>query len=148
GEMLFEDLKKTGSDKSAQVLAGEFAQTLGIKNPDAKDAAPLAATKMVVERPIVKALAKNFENFKESANDALWEKIAALHSDNVRLDESSRALIRSKNPARFDTKINPRGNEELAFAIKNFEQVMAKDTVRNEYLMHLKIHQWLETGAA
>ncbi|MGA9773905.1 MAG: hypothetical protein WBV94_33045 [Blastocatellia bacterium] len=30
----------------------------------------------------------------------------------------------------------------LARAVKNFERVIAEDTVRNEYRMHRQIHEW------
>ena len=35
-----------------------------------------------------------------------------------------------------------RAPETLAKTVKSFEQAMAIDTVRNEYLLHSRIHQW------
>lgn len=40
-------------------------------------------------------------------------------------------------------------DEHTPFArtLRHFEQAIAEDTVRNEFLMHTQIHQWLEAPA-
>lgn len=138
-------------------------QTAGIKDvptlqalpdgttPNAVDAAPIAITKSLVEIPLVSSsmslsiLAnQNRAQLNEATQPQTWGKLAALQADQARLDENSKSLMRSKHEAY-------RAPETLAKTVKSFEQAMAIDTVRNEYLLHSRIHQWFvernQTGA-
>ena len=38
-------------------------------------------------------------------------------------------------------------NEQFTRLVRNFERYIALDTVRNEYLMHIKLHAWLTAPA-
>ena len=83
-------------------------------------------------------------------NDADWAKIAALHADDARLDQASRSLMRAKNPDAFAAgrlAFSKRMVEDpLLRAIRHFERTIAEDTVRNEYTLHAKLHEWCAQG--
>jgi hypothetical protein len=68
-------------------------------------------------------------------NEDAWRKIAALHSADAKLDDRSIGLIRSQNTTLSDT--------ELTALVKRFEQSVALDTIRNEYLLRSKLNGWL-----
>jgi hypothetical protein len=81
-----------------------------------------------------------------------WAKIAALPAHAVYLDAGSRELIRAKSP-------NALAAGRMAFrksivetpmvrTVQNLQRSMAEDTVRNEYLLHMKVHEWLATSSA
>ena len=132
----------------------EDLQTAGIKDvptlqalpdgttPNAVDAAPIAITKSLVEIPLVSSsmslsiLAnQNRAQLNEATQPQTWGKLAALQADRARLDENSKSLMRSKHDAYH-------APEKLAKTVNSFEKAMAIDTVRNEYLLHSRIHQW------
>jgi hypothetical protein len=85
-------------------------------------------------------------------SDADWAKIAALHSDDARLDQGSRALMAAKNPNAFAAGRLAMSKmlveDPLLRVIRNFERSIAEDTVRNEYALHAKLHEWFAQGIA
>jgi hypothetical protein len=85
-------------------------------------------------------------------SDADWAKIAALHSDDARLDPGSRALMAAKNPNAFAagrlTMSKMLVEDPLLRAIRNFERSIAEDTIRNEFSLHVKLHEWFAQGIA
>jgi hypothetical protein len=86
-------------------------------------------------------------------DDAAWGKIAVLHAEENRLDASSVVLIAAKNPpsaAEASRRARAKSfvEDPLIRTIKNLERSISEDTVRNEYLLHSKIHEWFATGAA
>ena len=64
-----------------------------------------------------------------------WRKIAQLHSSDAVLDERSISLIKRQNPALTE--------QEFALLLQKFQELIALDTVRNEYLLHTKLYTWL-----
>jgi hypothetical protein len=77
-------------------------------------------------------------------DEAAWRKIAALHMADAQLDARSIALIKRQTQNVFAAqaaKTSP--NEALANLVKKLEMNIALDTVRNEYLLHPKLHEWL-----
>jgi hypothetical protein len=90
---------------------------------------------------------KSFAQLEAATDDSTWASIAFLHSDQAHLDEASRALLMAKEPSALTagrltaSKIlieNP-----VLRQIRNLERSISEDTVRNEYLFHTKIHEWL-----
>lgn len=112
--------------------------------PTALEAAPVTASKTVVERPMPASF--------QSTDDATWARIAALHADDAALDNASIALIRSKNPTAIEAGriALTKGIAEnpLTSMLRKFERSIAEDTVRNEYLLHSQIHEWFINGSA
>lgn len=87
-----------------------------------------------------------------ATDDSKWVKMAVLHSDNAHLDQSSRALLLAKSPSaltagRLTTSKIAIENPVLR-QLRNLERTISEDTVRNEYLFHSKIHEWLATDGA
>lgn len=115
------------------------------KAPRADKAAEIARPKSLVEMPLIRAVA-SIETLEKNTDDAVWEKIAALHNEEARLDQSSVRLIRSQNPTaaeagrRAETK--RRVEDPIVKMVAAFQSSIALDTVRNEYLLHRKLHQW------
>ena len=107
------------------------------------------ASKAIVEARLVAALSP--EVLAASSTNEVWQQIAALHAGEARLDETSRALMASKNPAALkandQTESKRVVESPLLRMVRNFEHSMAEDTVRNEYTFHRTIHAWLASPA-
>jgi hypothetical protein len=102
------------------------------QNGEALSIMPLAITKAVTERTILRAMTAGAEALGRITDEPGWLKIAALHSEEARLDSQSVGLIRHQTPNLSD--------KMLASLLERFEKSVALDTVRNEYLMHSKIY--------
>lgn len=100
-------------------------------NPDAVDAAPIAVTKMMVETPSLSIFFNN-QNLAEITDESTWQQIANLYSQESKLDESSIELITRKS-----------ATVDVTNALKKFEELMALDTVRNEYMLRVQVYDWL-----
>jgi hypothetical protein len=117
--------------------------------PAANVAAKLAAPKYVVERPLVAAaLPHSIDSTPDKVEDeATWARIAALHAADAQLDAASRVLIASENPTAAVAgrlAITKRRAEDPVLAlVRTLQDSIALDTVRNEYQLHRRIHQWL-----
>jgi hypothetical protein len=107
-------------------------------------AAPLAASKFAVERPMLKSF--------QTADDTTWSRVASLHANDAALDTASTVLIRSKNPTAAEAGLVAltkwQAESPLTATLRNLERSIAEDTVRNEYLLHSQIHEWFVNGAA
>lgn len=101
----------------------------------AVEVAPLAATKMVTEASTLRAMLMTTERMEKVTDEAAWRKIAQLHAADAVLDTRSIALIKRQNPALSE--------QEFSQMLQSFQELIALDTVRNEYLMHLKLYPWL-----
>ncbi len=84
---------------------------------------------------------------------ALWKRMGALASRSrymhLELDEASRRFMMAKLPAKPCAPRTCEGRRHrrhtpFARTLRNFEAAMAEDTIRNEFLFHSQIHQWLE----
>jgi hypothetical protein len=104
---------------------------------NAEVAGRAAYAKMVVEMPVLsstRSLATRpaERSPTERLTEAQWTTLAQRSNMPVRLDASSQQLMARKLPK--DTS--------LATVVTNFEQAIALDTTRNEYLFHAQIHNW------
>lgn len=119
--------------------------------PAANVAAKIAAPKYVVERPLVAAALPLADTPEKLEDEATWAKIAALHAEDSQLDEASRALIASENPAAAVAgrlAITKRLAEDPILAlVRTLQESIALDTVRNEYKLHRQVHRWLAEAA-
>ena len=104
-------------------------------NPDALMIAQLAMTKAITETTILRSMTRATESLGEITDAEAWSKIAQLHSSLAVLDDRSVALIKRQNPALYD--------EELGRLLRKFQDLIALDSVRNEYLLHSKLYTWL-----
>jgi len=97
--------------------------------------APLAVTKAITETNILRGMARATDELGKITDEAAWKKIAQLHAADAVLDERSVSLIRHQNPNLTD--------QEVAQLLTKFQDSIALDTVRNEYLLHTKLYSWL-----
>lgn len=132
------DLSRLGIQSPPRLLSS--SNNLG-QIPPAGVAGSLAVAKMRVETPILKNLQPQEETSWEISDRATWNIIAQLYAADTKLDENSIALIRAK---KFQSGKNAPG--DLSRLIRNFEAAMAVDTVRNEFMLHRRIHQWFVQG--
>jgi hypothetical protein len=99
-----------------------------------------------VTRQALDQAAADRARFEQLTDDGAWVKIAALRAESARLDTESIALIRSKYPtalAAGRVAISKTAVENpLLRAVGNLERSIALDTIRNEYLLHGRIHEW------
>jgi hypothetical protein len=102
---------------------------------EALSIAPLAVTKAVTETNILRAMTAASEALGRITDEAAWRKIAQLHSSDGVLDSRSIALIKRQNQMLSE--------QELAQLLKKFQESVALDTVRNEYMLHTKLYAWL-----
>ena len=98
-------------------------------------AAQLAATKAITEFPLLGAMRATSAKFEKITDEDAWRKIAQLHASDAVLDSRSIALIKRQNPALSDA--------DVARMVHGFQELIALDTVRNEYLMRMKLYPWL-----
>ncbi len=125
------ELKQAGIEKMPRLVE--------IPATDAATASRVAMSKMVVEFPMVRALRgirTNQTALAQITDEAAWKKLAA----NVpsQLDTNSLALMQRK--------LDPQSTTSLTAVAQQFQQNMALDTVRNEYLLHSQIHEWFMGG--
>ncbi|PYS74068.1 MAG: hypothetical protein DMF69_03020 [Acidobacteria bacterium] len=123
------DITKLGVKKPEGVMieVGNDGEALSIM--------PLAVTKAITERTILRAMTAGSEALGRVTDESTWLKIAALHSADAVLDDRSIALIRKQNPE-LEPKV-------LSALIEKFQHSVALDTVRNEYRMHTQLLAWL-----
>jgi hypothetical protein len=103
----------------------------------ASRAMPLAMSKARVEKPLLKVFS-TLLSVAAAADDAEWAKLGARHGAEARLGATSRKLLARES----------REGESAEAALRNFEASMAEDTVRNEYTLHSRIHEWFATRVA
>jgi len=129
---------------------------LSLAPPSANAASRSAFSKTQIERPLLRSVfpdrTATRADLEATTDDSTWASIAALHSDEARLDPASRALLIAKAPSalsagRLTTSKILIENPVLR-QIRNLERSISEDTVRNEYLFHTKIHEWLATEPA
>jgi len=116
-------------------LAGSFQEgRIRPGGPTAVAASERTASKMIVEIPLLQALLPGGIDDSASRTQQI-AGIARLHREEARLDEASRHALIAKGGTWM------KGDE--AEALERFEELIAEDTVRNEYLLHNQIHSWL-----
>ncbi len=120
--------------------------------PTATKAAPLAVSKTQVEILIVREIVASTEGLERATDEEIWTKIAALHAEDAKLDAASIEVIRRENPPTAEEAGRRafgkyRVEDPIVRMVRNFESSIAVDTVRNEYLLHRQLHQWLADPA-
>ncbi|HEV3416788.1 MAG TPA: hypothetical protein VG056_08255 [Pirellulales bacterium] len=120
--------------------------------PSAMTAGKAAIGKGFVEMPIIKSAALSSDAaLTQATTGDVWNRIAQLHFGDSQLDAASVALIRSQHPAAAKAArlaISKMAVEDpLVRMVRSFQGSIGIDTVRNEYLFHRQIHQWLAATA-
>lgn len=119
--------------------------------PNAKAAALIAGPKLAVERPMLRmVMPRGADNFDKLAagnvSEETWRKLAELYTEDAELDAASRALIAAENPNAANAGKLARSKrfveDPLVRMLRQFQNTVALDTVRNEYEMHRRVHEW------
>jgi len=127
------DLSKLGIQSPPRLVRTNNSTSL----PSARLAGSLAVSKSVVERPILNSIQpETSAATSEILDQATWNNLAKLYGNDAKLDKNSINLIEDKKLP------NTTNQNNLSQVIRNFETVMALDTVKNEYMLHRQIHQW------
>jgi hypothetical protein len=126
--------------KDTATIGGKLPEGLRVvKGRDGEIAAitvaPLAITKAATEVNTLRAMTVTSEAMGKITDEAAWRKIAQLHASDAVLDSRSIALIKRQNP-----ELN---EKQLASMLQKFQESIALDTVRNEYLLRPKLYAWL-----
>jgi hypothetical protein len=137
------DVHKTGGKIPAEI-AGDDEQAEG-ETPTARAASRRAMSKAVTEVSIINSITYEPQLLEAATDNATWNKIAVLHLADAKLDPASISLIRRQTLSQLDAQsaTPSQTDEQLSRLVSNFERYIALDTVRNEYLMHTKLHAWL-----
>ena len=122
-------------DKISRAWQADTKQFAGKLNRDlrvpagqsANAVAGLAVTKMGTERPFVRAIT-TVKDDGGITDEAAWRLIASLHQSDSILDQRSLSLILRQNRSLQ--------NYQVGRMISRFQESIALDTVRNEYVMH------------
>lgn len=112
--------------------------------PAAIEITSLAITKAMTEKTILRNITAGPQALAEITDEAAWRKIAEIHKADAQLDRRSISLIQRQTKNVLGAN---RSNREKEFAklVQRLEMNIALDTVRNEYLLHSKLHAWLIT---
>ncbi len=141
--------------ESLQSALTRDLQELGVEIPEIMAASTISAARWGGGKPIYSAVRLSRLTMMKSAGEQSFltaitldrvqapdaaeitpVDVASLHRDEAVLDDASRRLLRSK----LGSWVGAHGLEP-SFA--RFEELLAEDTVRNEYLLHATIHSWL-----
>ena len=140
-----------GSAPGAQGPGADAPQRAG-GQPTAMAGTRIAGAKSQAEVRTVAALAPDRAALAGATDDAAWERLAARHAGLGRLDAGSRAVVRAKVgaavPANAVTRSKAVVEDPVVRIVARFERSVAEDTVRNEYLLHTRVHEWFATGTA
>ncbi len=110
--------------------------------PTAEEAAPIAISKMVIEPGVslTRAFSRRSDLLKKATDDPLWVKLGELHQKDATLADNSIELIRSKQPQLISQN---KDSDPIPELVTRFQKLIAIDSIRNEYLLHSQIHEWM-----
>jgi hypothetical protein len=132
-----------GAIEAAQ-LAGQPAPAAGIP-PKAVKAARQAIGKTMAEAPVLRFAKLGGTWMERGMDDDVWKLIANLHREDTKLDNASIAVIGREFPraaAASRVAMTKFAQENpLLRLVRTFEDSIALDTVRNEYLLHRRVHE-------
>ncbi len=157
------DLQQIGIEKAEQArlrinmalaaarLAGEVTPK-EIAAPKANKAFEQAVVKTVAEAPVLRFARLGGTWMERGMNEELWQALANLHRSDVQLDEASVAVMRREAPtaeaAAGVAVTKSIAEDPILRVVKSFEDSIALDTVRNEYLLHRRVHEAFSTDMA
>jgi hypothetical protein len=112
--------------------------------PSALEASLRAMTKSFIELRTLRSITPGSQAPVAVTDEDIWNRIALLHLADAKLDARSISLIKRQTRNAFMADgSQTRPDVALANLVQKLEMNIALDTVRNEYLMHPKLHAWL-----
>jgi hypothetical protein len=112
-------------------------------SPRAIEIAPLAMPKMAAEAGILKAITRDADALGSVTDEAAWTRIAEHHLADAQLDQRSLGLIQRQTQKLLTADASGSAQPKFKALVQKFQLNVALDTVRNEYVMHSKLHAWL-----
>ncbi len=136
-----EDLRPFIEKAKDPKLAGNDSNA--VNAPAATLAMPVAATKAVVEFPLVRARVETEEGHALFLTNFFTQK-GERTGGNIVLDEHALFAMRAKSPHDWQSTGAPALVDDAQFGamIAAFKRSMASDTARNELSLHAEIHRW------
>lgn len=125
----FKDTKRIGGKVPERLIL------INSQNGEALTIAPLAVTKAAIEVPALRSISAASEALGRVTDEQAWRQIAMLHQADWFLDERSVALIERQNQSLRQ--------DELNRLVHKFFDLVALDTVRNEYVMRTQLYGWM-----
>ena len=149
-----EDTAATGG--SATALSTPLKASLNQGVPSAQTAGKLAIAKSAAESPMLRSLrpgAKRPLSLGDNeVPEEVWARIAMLHGDDARLDARAESVVLSKTSSALQASqraVSKRLVENpVLTTLRNLQRSIAEDTVRNEFSLHLQVHDWFVQGLA
>jgi hypothetical protein len=140
-------------DMDIQYLGDQRAELVATRiTPKAVAAARKAFSKSAAEVPMLRFANLGGTWMERGMDDELWQAIAARHREDVKLDETSIAVMRQEFPragaAARMAVYKSQVEDPILRVVRAFENSIALDTVRNEYLLHRRIHEAFADHAA
>jgi hypothetical protein len=113
--------------------------------PRAIEIAPLAMTKSLAEVNILRAITREAESLGRVTDEATWTRIAQQHIADVQLDPRSVGLIRRQTRQLLESVSGAGHSAEMKLLslVQKLQLSIALDTVRNEFMLHTRLHAWL-----
>lgn len=116
----------------------------------AKGAMDVAVGKGIAEMPMLRNLfPRDPQWLAENTTPAHWLQLARLHADDATLDAASRSFMQRQQPSP-DQSLWPESSSPdggFGLVVRHFQNLIAVDTVRNEYTLHRKLHEWFAEDA-
>jgi len=123
------------------------AEAAAPATPPAMAATRIAIAKSAAEFPVIRALSPRRAELEQNSDEATWAKIGALHPEDGQLDQASLRLVTSKMRTRSSVA-KALVESPVQKVVASLQRSISEDTVRNEYLFHSKIHEWLANPGA
>lgn len=141
---------KAGVDISSKVTDQALATSglaLAPTPPPARRAVPIAAAKSAIERPVLAPTPTVLGDASDEMDEQDWARLASSLSQPPKLDGASIRLLTDKiGESTLFSSQTPLQSQQIQQRIAAFEQLLAEDTVRNEYDLRVKIHRWFAEG--
>jgi hypothetical protein len=150
-----DDLRRAGLANATPAPDAPAQPAAARRQVPAREAARLAITKSFQEAPLLTALPiERAAPTPASADDATWAAIAALRADEARLSPEVEAVVATKVTASHPTAAQAaalamsktRVESPLVRLVANLQRTIAGDTVRNEYALHRRAHEWFASA--
>ncbi len=104
---------------------------------NALDVAPLAIAKMQTEFTVLRGIYDRMGEFESQIDLEEWKKLASLYAGGTQFDDATRAFIHRQN-ARSGISAS-----EFASLESKLRDLVALDTVRNDFRFHTKLYEWM-----
>jgi hypothetical protein len=104
---------------------------------NALDVAPLAMAKMQTEFTVLRGIYDRMGEFENQIDLEQWKKLAIIYAGSTKFDDATRAFILRQN-ARTGLSAS-----EFASLESKLRDLVALDTVRNDFRFHTKLYEWM-----